>query len=109
MVKAATILIVSYAPWIAILVYTSTKVTYTFWNKIGWFNPPGVDLVVTLLRSFNGGFNAAWITVTGSIVFALLIFSSLKSKVENERSAQIDYPLLLLAMLFAVPILLSLV
>ena len=112
MLKAAIILIISYLPWLAIIIYTLTRVTYTFWDQIRDKELPESSMLDRLLRSFNCGFSTAWITIAGSIVFTLLILVSLKYAAQNEprqddnsRTSASSLPLL--AVLCAFPVVVS--
>lgn len=114
MTTVAVLVLLSLLPWVGVLVYTSTRVSYTFLDQVSWETRPGSHAVLLLLRSFNGGFESAWLTVAGSIAVLLLIVLTLKYAACGARvKARQDghtaaRPLALLAWLTAFPVVFSL-
>src|SRR6266481_1280476 len=102
-----------YSAWLVIIVYVSTKVPFTFWDKVSWYRPPHLQSLVFLLRCFNGGFESKWLTVAGSAVFLMILLLAVKYRDrESTSSEQVQEaspdPYALLACLSAFPIVVSL-
>jgi len=111
---AMAIIALSYLPWVGVLVYVSTQVSYTFWDQASWETPPNLQSLILLLRSFNGGFESAGLTLAGSAVFLTIVLLSMKnSALITHSSGQADEacskPLVLLAWMTAFPVVVSLV
>lgn len=110
----SVITILCFLPWVGLIVYVSTQVSYTFLDQVHWYWPPGLSSVVMLLRCFNGGFKSTWLTVGGSGVFLLLAilpaakFALSSRNIKQDETVKLK-PLLLLAWLTTFPIVVSLV
>jgi uncharacterized membrane protein len=105
---------VCFLPWVGVIVYVSTRVSYTFWDQIGWYWRPGSQSLVLLLRCFNGGFASTALTLAGSAVCLLLLLTALKyplrEKHLNKQADERDLKALpLLAWLSAFPLVSSLI
>jgi len=74
---STAIIILSFLPWVGVIAYVSTQVSYTFLDQISWYYPPGVYNLFLLLRSFNGGFDSKRLTLAGGIIFLLIILYAL--------------------------------
>lgn len=115
MTVAAAIITLGFLPWVGVIIYTLTKVTYTFWHQVSWDTRPDLYTIRVLLRSFNGGFESPWLTWVGSILFLLLITLALiyarrsarGGEAVNEAKSNAN-SLLLLAWLSAFPVVFSL-
>jgi uncharacterized membrane protein len=111
---AAVITILCFLPWVGVIVYVSTQVSYTILDQAHWYWPPGISSVVMLLRCFNGGFQSKWLTLGGSGLFLLLAvipvagFALSSRETRPGETAKLK-PLVLLAWLTVFPIVVSLV
>ncbi len=110
---SSAITLLCFLPWVVIIVYVSTKVPFTFWDKVSWYRPPHLQSLVFLLRCFNGGFESKWLTVAGSAVFLMILLLAVKYRDrESTSSEQVQEaspdPYALLACLSAFPIVVSL-
>ena len=111
---AAAITILCFLPWVGVIVYVSTQVSYTILDQVHWHWPPGLASVVMLLRCYHGGFKSTWLTLAGSGVFVLLAilpvarFALSARKTKRDESVKLN-PLVLLAWLTTFPIVVSLV
>ena len=76
---ATAIIVLSYLPWIGVIVYVSTQVSYTFLDKLTWYYPPGVRSLLLLFRCFQGGFNSTALTLTGSFIVLVIVLAGLKN------------------------------
>lgn len=103
---------VCFLPWVGVIGYVSTQVSYTFLDQITWYKPPGVNSLLLLLRCFNGGFDSKALTIAGSIIFLLIVLTSLRSSRVQVDSADRKpdpnlYPYVLLAWLSFFPVVVS--
>ena len=67
---ATSIVFLSCLPWIGVIVYVSTQVSYSFLDKISWYYPPGIHSLLLLFRCFQGGFNSTALTLTGASLYS---------------------------------------
>lgn len=115
MMKVAGLLLLSYLPWVAIIVYTSIRVSYTLWDQLGWDVRPDTHVILLLLRSFNGGFDSTWLTLIGSLVFLLFAMLAMQHSWRSKSLKALGdindeaTPLALLAWLTLFPIVISFV
>ena len=112
MTAAAAIIVFCFLPWVAVIVYVSSKVSVTFWGQASWDRPPDSQSVLLLLRCFNGGFQSTGLTIAGSAVFLLLAIVALTRKdsviaaTTQPEGADLK-PLALLAWLAGFPLVVS--
>lgn len=109
---ANTILVLSFLPWVGVIVYVSTLVSYTFLDQITWFRAPGLRNLLLLLRCFNGGFNSSNLSLAGNIIFLVVLLVGLKNSLRpiNHAGSKEEgrfNPYLLLVWLTTFPIVVS--
>jgi uncharacterized membrane protein len=59
-------------PWVGAVVYASSRAPHTLLEHLNW-SPPDMQSVVLLLRSFNGGFESAPLTLAGGALILTMI------------------------------------
>ena len=111
---AMAIVILCFLPWVGVIGYVSTKVSYTVLDQMSSDRSPSLQSIILLLRSFNGGFTSTLLTLAGSILFLLLVILGVKDSVLGSREPKVGdnaswKPLALLAWLTTFPIVTSLV
>jgi len=79
MTTVAALITLSFLPWVSVIVYTSTQVSYSFFDQVNWEKRPDAHAVLLLLRSFNGGFGFAWLTLAGGLVVLSLVVLAMKN------------------------------
>jgi 4-amino-4-deoxy-L-arabinose transferase-like glycosyltransferase len=82
---AGVVAVVCTLPWVGVIVYTSTRVPYTFLDQISWESPPDARDVVLLLRSFNGGLESAPLTFAGGALFLIIMGCALRRPTEDSH------------------------
>lgn len=114
MTTAALCVLLSFMPWVSLLVYTASLGPYSFLSQVTWETRPNLQTILLLLRSFNGGFENAWLTLAGSTAFLLLIGLAIRYSgrgrflASRQAGHKEDTPLMLLAWLAAFPVVFSL-
>lgn len=111
---ATVIVILCFLPWVGVIGYVSTKVSYTVWDQMSSERTPSLQSIISLLRCFNGGFTSTLLTLGGSTLFLLLVMLGLKNSVLGPRETKAGdnpswKPLALLAWLTTFPIVTSLI
>lgn len=114
MTLVVAVVLLGFLPWVGVIAYTSTQASYTFVDQISWYVRPDAHIVLLLLRSFNGGFESAWLTLAGSGVFVFLVVLGLRYSARAlplatpRGDGTESRPLALLAWLTLFPVALSL-
>jgi uncharacterized membrane protein len=115
MTTAVVFVLLSFLPWVSVIIYTLTQVPYILGDKFSWASRPDTQVILLLLRSFNGGFASGWLTLAGSAVLLLLValalaYSARRSAITAWRADKTETKTLaLLAWLAAFPIVFSLI
>jgi len=90
---STVIVVLCFLPWVGVIAYVSTQVSYTFIDQITWYRPPGLYNLRLLLRCFNGGFISPDLTLAGGVVFLLIVLAALKYSISQpDSSSQNDQP-----------------
>ena len=85
---STVIVLLCFIPWVGVIVYVSSQVSYTFLDQIVWYRPPGLSNLLLILRCFNGGFNSESLTLAGSVVFLLIVLGALKYSMSQPHSGR---------------------
>jgi uncharacterized membrane protein len=110
---ATAIVVLSFLPWVAVVVYASTRVTLTLWDHFSVRGGVRLQSLVDFLRSFNGGFASTELTLVGTVGFLwILILISICAILKPRRSKHVREdclkPLWLLAWITGFPVVVSL-